>query len=117
MTIKPCPFCGSTKPLVFREGETFRWRVAECFQCGAKVGEERIQTLGNGTREEWEAACRKRLIEAWNTRADDQVRAALDCRTCANFVGLGDPCRSVVVCKDARQYTPTIPVQMWKDKT
>ena len=70
----PCPFCGSTEGLVFSEGETFRWRVAECVKCGAKTGEERTQTLGSGTPEEWGANCRKRLIAAWNTRAKDAIR-------------------------------------------
>lgn len=64
----PCPFCGHVG-LDFTEGSTFRWRIAQCAGCGATTGEERIQTTGEGTKEEWEAVCRARLIAAWNRRA------------------------------------------------
>lgn len=64
----PCPWCGHVG-LMFEEGSTFRWRVASCERCGVTTGEERIQTMGDGTREEWEADCRKRMIAAWNRRA------------------------------------------------
>jgi len=66
-TPMPCPFCGHIG-LEFRESSTFRWRVAECRGCGATAGEERIQTTGSGTPEEWEASVRERMVEAWNRR-------------------------------------------------
>ena len=69
--LKPCPFCGSVG-LDFLEGSTFRWRRAECVGCGATLGDTRIQTTGTGTQEEWEEACRKEMIEQWNTRHDDK---------------------------------------------
>lgn len=65
---KPCPFCGHVG-LDFREGSTFRWIVADCAGCGASVGETRIQTLGDGTKEEWMAEAQKDAIAAWNRRA------------------------------------------------
>lgn len=63
----PCPFCGST---LFRvcEGSTFRWRVATCVDCGAQAGEVRVQTLGEGTRDEWEEAAEEAAIKEWNRR-------------------------------------------------
>jgi Lar family restriction alleviation protein len=65
---KPCPFCGHVGVSIC-EGSTFRWRVAECNDCGAIGPEERIQTTGNGTPDEWEENVRGRVIETWNTRA------------------------------------------------
>lgn len=44
-TLLPCPFCGGADIQV-REGTTFRWRVAECGECGAQSGEARF-THGN----------------------------------------------------------------------
>ena len=64
----PCPFCGGTE-VVLREGSTFRWRMIGCTECGAQAGEVRVQTLGDGTPEEWEADAASRAIEEWNGRA------------------------------------------------
>jgi len=69
----PCPFCGSTSISEPQEGSTFRWRYLACNECGAQCGEERIQTLGDGTNEEWDANVYARLIESWNRRASPQV--------------------------------------------
>lgn len=63
----PCPFCGDTDVDV-HEGDTFRWRYAACGPCGARAPEVRIQTLGDGTREEWEADAHRRALEEWNRR-------------------------------------------------
>ena len=63
----PCPFCGHTG-LDFREGTTFRWIVAECGGCGVTCGETRIQTLGEGTKDEWMQQAQQDAIEVWNTR-------------------------------------------------
>jgi len=68
-TPKPCPFCGHVGVIV-RETSTFRWRAAECENCGAQSGEVRVQTLGEGTREEWERQAEADAIEEWNKRAD-----------------------------------------------
>lgn len=66
--IKPCPFCGHVG-LDFAEGSTFRWMLAVCDGCGANCGEERVQTSGDGSREEWWTAAKDRAIATWNTRA------------------------------------------------
>lgn len=66
--IKPCPFCGE-KDVLVAEGSTFRWRLARCVMCGAQSGEVRIKTIGDGTKEEWEAKGYADAIEAWNDRA------------------------------------------------
>lgn len=66
--VLPCPFCGHAV-LDFREGSTFRWIVAECTGCGASRGETRIQTLGQGTKEEWMADAQEDAIREWNRRA------------------------------------------------
>ena len=66
--LKPCPFCGHVG-LDFAEGSTFRWIVASCGGCGATTGETRIQTLGQGTRDEWMTEARSDAIAAWNRRA------------------------------------------------
>jgi len=70
MSLKPlpCPFCGSTNFDV-RDGSTFRWRSPYCVDCEATASEVRIQTLGEGTKEEWEAQARTKAIEEWNRRA------------------------------------------------
>ena len=69
-TPKPCPFCGERNVFV-REGSTFRWKVAECAQCGARSGEARAQTLGDGDPAEWTAQGIKAAIKEWNTRATE----------------------------------------------
>lgn len=63
----PCPFCGGTEINVI-EGSTFRWRAAQCQNCGAQSGEVRIQTSGPGTSDEWEAEARDAAIWEWNLR-------------------------------------------------
>ena len=74
----PCPWCGCTpKELSIREGYTFRWRTVECPECGAGPGEVRIQTMGNGTAEDWEVQAKADAIAAWNTRAPDAERDTL----------------------------------------
>lgn len=66
MTPLPCPFCGETSGAV-AQTSTFRWRAWIC-GCGVVGPEIRIQTMGDGTPEEWEAAASIHAIEAWNTR-------------------------------------------------
>lgn len=63
----PCPFCGHVG-LDFAEGSTFRWIVASCGGCGATTGETRIQTLGQGTKDEWMATAQVDAIVEWNRR-------------------------------------------------
>ena len=65
----PCPFCGHTGIKVV-ETSTFRWRVASCTNCGAQAGEVRIQTSGEGTKEEWEARACERAVQVWNERSE-----------------------------------------------
>ena len=64
----PCPFCGHIG-LNFDEGSTFRWMVASCGGCGATRGDVRVQTLGEGTKEQWWEAAKIDAIEDWNQRA------------------------------------------------
>lgn len=68
--LKPlaCPFCGHVG-LDFAEGSTFRWIVGSCGGCAATRGETRIQTLGQGTKEEWVAVAQADAIAEWNRRA------------------------------------------------
>jgi hypothetical protein len=63
----PCPFCGHVG-LDFREGETFRWLAYYCGGCGMG-SETRVQTLGNGTPEEWRKQAEQDALKEWNTRA------------------------------------------------
>lgn len=65
----PCPFCGCEEVSI-EEGSTFRWRAVECSRCGARAGEVRIQTTGEGRRDQWEAAARRDAIKEWNCRDD-----------------------------------------------
>ena len=74
--LKPCPFCGGVGVSV-NEGSTFRWRYATCDECGAQAPEVRIQTLGGGTRDEWETIAKADAIDEWNRRAQDAELAAL----------------------------------------
>lgn len=67
MEAKPCPFCGSNNIGVV-PGSTFRWVRAVCGKCGAQAGEVRMQTLGEGNKDEWEAAAATGAIEEWNKR-------------------------------------------------
>lgn len=73
--IKHCPFCPLEieTTVTVREGSTFRWRVAECDQCGARSGEVRMQTLGDGTVEEWYEQGDIKAIEVWNTRPAESL--------------------------------------------
>lgn len=68
----PCPFCGHVG-LDFAEGSTFRWIVASCGGCGVSLAETRIQTLGEGTKDEWMAEAKADAIAAWNRRSDPLV--------------------------------------------
>lgn len=73
--IKPCPFCGRNmkkfEPVdYFKQGSSYRWRLIMCPECGACGPEERIKTYGDGTNEEWEAACLEKAIAAWNERKE-----------------------------------------------
>ena len=72
---KPCPFCGGTRVSVI-EGETFRWRHAECAECQATSGSVRIQTTGDGTDEQWEAAAEVEAMKVWNERSETKAEAA-----------------------------------------
>ena len=65
--ILPCPFCGG-EDIDVAEGTTFRWRQARCRECGASSGEVRIQTFGDGTSDQWEAAAESDAFTAWNQR-------------------------------------------------
>lgn len=69
MTAKPCPFCGSTKVQV-EDGDTFRWRMTVCQECGAQGPEVRCQTTGEGNMHDWDADARVRAIEEWNKRSE-----------------------------------------------
>ena len=63
----PCPFCGFDA-IAIDEGSTFRWLHAECIQCGARCGEVRVQTMGEGTPAEWRAAGELAALARWNKR-------------------------------------------------
>lgn len=63
----PCPFCGHVGVDIV-ETSTFRWRAAQCRACGVIGPEVRIKTVGDGTKEEWEARAAERAIEEWNRR-------------------------------------------------
>ena len=64
----PCPFCGAVG-LDFAEGSTFRWLEPSCAGCGATCGEVRVQTMGDGSPDQWLEAAKKDAIAEWNTRA------------------------------------------------
>lgn len=76
----PCPFCGGTHISVC-EGSGFRWLVAGCDECGAKAGEVRCQTMGEGTKEQWWARAEIDAIAAWNTRVDIRTAAQTGVRS------------------------------------
>lgn len=106
--IAPCPFCGHVG-LEFREGSTFRWLIADCGGgCGCSLGETRIQTRGEGTKEEWMARAQSNAIEVWNTR-----KPAPDCRTCefSNIMYDGEQCNN---CTNGDQYQPAPDVVLWR---
>ena len=107
--IKPCPFCGHVG-LEFSQGSTFRWIVASCGGCGATTGETRIQTLGQGTKDEWMAHAQADAVAQWNRRPEP------DCRTCANRLAgdREDVCTSVFPCMDGAEYLPLLPMRLWK---
>lgn len=69
----PCPFCGYSGPLEFKDGSTHRWGLVECGACQASPGEVRREYPDTG-------AWHNRGLELWNTRAPngepDAARAA-----------------------------------------
>ncbi len=75
LPLLPCPFCGHVG-LDFNEGSTFRWLAYSCGKCGMG-SETRMQTLGEGTKEEWLAKAERIAIEEWNTRASSAAPQAL----------------------------------------
>ena len=65
--LKPCPFCGGVG-LDFTDGTTFRWLAYSCVDCG--IGSEtRVQTMGEGSIEEWKSQAQAEAVTAWNRRA------------------------------------------------
>jgi len=70
----PCPFCGCTN-VILQQGSTFRWRVLECVDCGARCGEVRVQTIGDGSPSEWELKVAADAIDEWNKRPAPDVPA------------------------------------------
>lgn len=81
----PCPFCGHVG-LDFAEGSTFRWIVASCEGCGASLAETRIQTLGEGTKDEWMAEAKADAIAAWNRRSDPLVERVKELEEALNCI-------------------------------
>jgi Lar family restriction alleviation protein len=73
VTPLPCPFCGGGN-IAVEEGSTFRWRKPVCTGCGAEGPEVRAQTMGYGTKKEWEAQAYADAIEVWNTRKHEGRR-------------------------------------------
>lgn len=67
VSVAPCPFCGATNVSVV-EGDTFRWRIAQCNECEAQAPVVRIQTMGEGTPAQWEEKARLDAIAEWNKR-------------------------------------------------
>ena len=72
MTPSPCPFCNG-KNISVVEGTTFRWRHVNCDECGANGPEVRIQTVGEGTKEQWEERAIELAIVQWNLRISNNL--------------------------------------------
>lgn len=73
-TVRPCPFCGSANGADVM-GETYRWRLWQCQDCGAKGPEVRCQISGAGfQRRGAELKARRLALEAWNER-DKAIRS------------------------------------------
>jgi hypothetical protein len=64
----PRPFCGHVG-VDFVQGSAFRWMHAECGSCGARGHEIRVQTLGEGTPEQWRYDAEQEAFNLWNERA------------------------------------------------
>jgi Lar family restriction alleviation protein len=64
--IKPCPFCGHIG-IHIQDGDTFRWRYAECGSCGARAPEVRINTIEED-RAKANADVTAKAIQEWNNR-------------------------------------------------
>ena len=68
---KPCPWCGwSGNKIDISPGDTYRWMLPFCPECGATPGETRVrERMPNGAPlSESEANCTAAL-EMWNKRA------------------------------------------------
>lgn len=63
--VRPCPFCGRVIG-IDEMGETYRWRLWRCNDCGAKGPEIPCQIRGAGRAGDAEA--RQLAIKAWNER-------------------------------------------------
>ncbi len=61
----PCPFCGHVGVSIV-EPSTYRWRAAECDNCGARAGEIRWVRYDDGSSD---AVAEMNAINEWNTRA------------------------------------------------
>jgi hypothetical protein len=72
--VRPCPFCGSSKG-TDEQGETYRWRLWRCSECGACGPETRCNIAGSGQGGVKEA--RKLAADEWNRQPlfDAAVRA------------------------------------------
>jgi len=65
--VKPCPFCGTTYIHVV-DGSGYRWRVAECTNCGARAGEVRVIRHEGYTAIQQETAAWIDAMKEWNER-------------------------------------------------
>ena len=69
----PCPFCSYAEITVV-DGSTFRWRHAACENCGSYGPEVRAQTLGRGTKENWDSVAVHDATYMWNIRTPQTIR-------------------------------------------
>lgn len=72
-SVRPCPFCGSANGTDLMS-ETYRWRLWQCNDCGAKGPEVRCNISGAGRGGDAEA--RQLALEAWNERDDAALTQA-----------------------------------------
>jgi len=72
--VKPCPFCGGSSG-GDEQGETYRWRLWRCAECGACGPETRCNITGSGQGGVKEA--RQLAMQAWNERTEPADVAVL----------------------------------------
>lgn len=68
MKLLPCPFCGSEKSYHLTAGDTYRWWLVQCNNCGRVVDEcssDRRFDINTPLPDNWPAA-----DEAWNEAAE-----------------------------------------------
>ena len=69
--MRPCPFCGAHNVGV-QEGESYRYAVVACFECGALGPPIRLRDIRTAANPEFSWRDVESAIKEWDGRSNDE---------------------------------------------